>query len=331
MTTMWRLGLCGQIKRLAYLAAAFVPMLLTMAGPIAAEPTYKVTNVINLPGGQQITSIDIQTVSPALGLYAMTDRKNKAVNVFNTANDTFLFQTTGFCGLAGATPACGGTFASEAGPNGIIFVNNKEIWAPDADSTIKVIDLATRTITKTISVGGTKRADELCHDPNTNTVLVANDRAVDNFIAFINAATYTVTKKIKLDGTGGTPNATNGIEQCQYDPRTGLFYIPAWEETSSVFTKREQEYKPGVNFAGGGFTADVGLTATNTYTRTEDEGYYGSIKAVDPKTGDMKWVYKMSQVTDSGVLTTALCYGLRLYVGPRETSTHLIRGYLDEN
>ena len=49
----------------------------------------------------------------------------------------------------------------------------------------------------------------------------------------------------------------------------------------------------------------MGLTATNTYTRTEEEGYYGSIKAVDPKTGDAKWVFKMSQVTDSGVLTTA--------------------------
>ena len=225
MTTMWRLGLCGQIKRLAYLATALAPMLLTMAGPIAAEPTYKVTKIISLPNGQQITSVDIQTVSPSLGLYAMTDRNNKAVNVFDTSSDAFVFQTTGFCGLAGATPACGGTFASEAGPNGIIFVNNKEIWAPDADSTIKVIDLATRTITKTISTGGTKRADELCHDPNTNTVLSANDRAVDNFIVFINAATYTVTKKIKLDGTGGTPNATNGIEQCQYNPRTGLFYL----------------------------------------------------------------------------------------------------------
>src|SRR5205085_7035665 len=139
--------------------------------------------------------------SPSLGLYAMTDRKNKAVNVFDTATDTFLFQTTGFCGLAGATPACGGTFASEAGPNGIIFVNNKEIWAPDADSTIKVIDLGTKTITKTISTGGTKRADELCNDPNTNTVLVANDRALDTFITFINAPTYSLTRTTRLNVT----------------------------------------------------------------------------------------------------------------------------------
>jgi alcohol dehydrogenase (cytochrome c) len=102
----------------------------------------------------------------------------------------------------------------------------------------------------------------------------------------------------------GNQGGTNWYNPA-FNPRTGLFYVPAWEETSSVFTKRAQEYKAGVNYAGGGFTADVGLTPTNTYTRTEDEGYYGAIKAIDVKTGDIKWAFKLSQVTDSGVLTTA--------------------------
>ena len=102
----------------------------------------------------------------------------------------------------------------------------------------------------------------------------------------------------------GNQGGTNWYNPA-FNPRTGLFYIPTWEETSSVFTKREQEFKPGVNFGGGGMTSAVGLTTQNTYTRTEDEGYFGSIKAIDPKTGDAKWVYKMAQVTDSGVLTTA--------------------------
>jgi alcohol dehydrogenase (cytochrome c) len=102
----------------------------------------------------------------------------------------------------------------------------------------------------------------------------------------------------------GNQGGTNWYNPA-FNPRTGLFYVPTWEESSSVFTKREQEYKPGVNYAGGGMTTAVGLTTQNTYTRTEDEGYYGSIKAIDPKTGEAKWVYKLSQVTDSGVLTTA--------------------------
>jgi alcohol dehydrogenase (cytochrome c) len=32
---------------------------------------------------------------------------------------------------------------------------------------------------------------------------------------------------------------------------------------------------------------------------------YGSIQAVDPKTGERRWEFRMSDVTDSGVLSTA--------------------------
>jgi alcohol dehydrogenase (cytochrome c) len=102
----------------------------------------------------------------------------------------------------------------------------------------------------------------------------------------------------------GNQGGTNWYNPA-FNPRTGLFYIPTWEETFSTFTKREQEFKAGTVFGGGGPTVPVGLTPLNTWARTEDEGYYGSIKAVDPRTGDIKWTYKMSQVTDSGVLTTA--------------------------
>src|SRR6266853_2443721 len=136
-------GLC-QLR--GGLAGALASALLMMTGPVSAEPVYDFVGAISLPGGQQLTSIDIQVTAPSLGLYAATDRKNFAVDVFDTTTNTFLFQTTGFCGLAGAGP-CKGTFASEAGPNGVIFVNNKEIWAADGNSTIKVIDLGTKTIT----------------------------------------------------------------------------------------------------------------------------------------------------------------------------------------
>src|SRR5262249_2847888 len=198
--------------------------LLSMAGPAAADAVYKVTSIISLPGGQKITSFDIVDTAPTLGLMAFTDRANKSVDVIDTTTNTVLFQVAGFCGLAGSG-TCTGTFATEAGGNGTVFVDNKEIWGGDGDSTVKVVDLGTRAITHTIPTGGTKRADELCHDPVDNLVLVANDRAVDNFLTFISTKTYTVVKKVKLDGTGGFPKATNGIEQCQFNPRTGLFYL----------------------------------------------------------------------------------------------------------
>ena len=49
-------------------------------------------------------------------------------------------------------------------------------------------------------------------------------------------------------------------------------------------------------------------------TRTEDEGY-GTIRALDPKTGTRKWEFKMADVSMSGILTTASDV---LFAGGRE-------------
>ena len=48
--------------------------------------------------------------------------------------------------------------------------------------------------------------------------------------------------------------------------------------------------------------------------RTEAEGY-GALKALDPKTGQLKWEFKMVDWTESGVLTTASDL---LFTGSRE-------------
>jgi hypothetical protein len=110
-------------------------------------------------------------------------------------------------------------------------------------SSVKVVNLKTGGVTHTILTGttgptgqfqGARRADELCWDPRDNLVLVANDEAVDTYISFIstdpNNRPYMVIDQIKLDGSDTTHNAgsvkaTNGIEQCQWNPRTGLFYL----------------------------------------------------------------------------------------------------------
>jgi alcohol dehydrogenase (cytochrome c) len=52
-----------------------------------------------------------------------------------------------------------------------------------------------------------------------------------------------------------------------------------------------------------------------TLTRLEENEGYGAVWAVDPKTGQMKWEFKMSDVTDAGVLTTASDV---LFTGGRE-------------
>ena len=47
------------------------------------------------------------------------------------------------------------------------------------------------------------------------------------------------------------------------------------------------------------------LTPGPAINRRRPEDGYGGIQAIDPKTGDKKWEYKMADVVDAGVLSTA--------------------------
>src|SRR6476619_275094 len=113
MATKHRWTGSKKFRSLAFLAGAVASAM--VAAPAVADMAYKVTSIISLPGGQQITRVDIVFTDPVLSEYAVTDRKNKSVDVFDTKTNTLLFQAVGFCGLAGTTCTTG-TFASEAGP-----------------------------------------------------------------------------------------------------------------------------------------------------------------------------------------------------------------------
>ena len=108
----------------------------------------------------------------------------------------------------------------------------------------------------------------------------------------------------------GTQGGTNWYPP-SYSPRTGLFYVPTWDNYSSRSAKypvgpwvEGKRYTgstppPGMEVPGGGRQSRV----TPAFKR-EDEGY-GAIRALDPKTGEKKWDYKMVNYTESGVLSTA--------------------------
>ena len=101
----------------------------------------------------------------------------------------------------------------------------------------------------------------------------------------------------------GVQGATNWYSP-SYSPRTGLFYIPAWDKYSSVFVKVPTEYTEGRRYVGTSPRSVVGLQGAAVNQRKENEGY-GAVRAIDPKTGEQKWEFKMLDVTDAGVLTTA--------------------------
>ena len=98
-----------------------------------------------------------------------------------------------------------------------------------------------------------------------------------------------------------------------YSPRTELFYIPAWEDYATVFNGEAQEYVEGRSFIGGipGAFEPVpdaptvaGLTRGPINTWTDAVGN-GAILALDALTGEERWKFQMTDVTSSGVLTTA--------------------------
>ncbi|HTW66870.1 MAG TPA: PQQ-dependent dehydrogenase, methanol/ethanol family [Bryobacteraceae bacterium] len=90
-----------------------------------------------------------------------------------------------------------------------------------------------------------------------------------------------------------------------YSPHTGLFYIPTWDNYYSVYVKENVAFNEGRLFTGPLPKSPVPLIRPpQVGTRSVEDGY-GAIRAIDPQTGDRKWEYKMTDVTDSGLLTTA--------------------------
>ena len=234
---------CARLATLiAVLASVVGAGTALVAGPgtaFAAEETFSKTSTITVPGG--LNSFDIGFVDPELKLYFLADRTNATVDQVKTSDNTITQLAKGsFVGVQPGT--------NTSGPNGVITANDhKEVWAADGvlcgnppgsspcgattpatqTSRILVIDL-TGKVTHTIDNGGQRRADELCEDPQHHVVLLANDDDLDLFLTFISTESYKVVGKLHLDGSD--PNAknvkaTNGIEQCQWNPRTKKFYL----------------------------------------------------------------------------------------------------------
>src|SRR6516162_9838826 len=208
-------------------------------GPAAAkDEVFGVTSVISLPDSQKLGSFDISFVDPANEVYLLADRTNKSIDVVDTSTNTLTHQLTAPApGFAGAVlcPPPSNAANDCAGPDGVLVANGHQIWVGDGNSRVWVLDLTSSPPGKLIAgpistaLTGTTdptRADELCHDDLNQIILVANDASSPHpFVTFISSTSFGVLGHIVLDGTNGKPNASGGIEQCQWSPRTGKFYL----------------------------------------------------------------------------------------------------------
>ena len=123
----------------------------------------------------------------------------------------------------------------------------------------------------------------------------------------------------------GVQGGTNWYSP-SYSPSTRLFYMSVWEGYGSVFEAEEAEYVEGRVFLGGrpappipgGALPNLARGHINTWT---EEAGSGAVMAIDPATGEQRWKYEMTDVTSSGVLTTATDV---LFTGNREGYFHAL-------
>jgi hypothetical protein len=236
------------------ITAALALAVTAWAGEKRNDEMFVLKTVIPIPGSP-LVSFDISWVDPVLHKYYLADRNNKSVDVIDTSTTppSFLTQfiptNPGFvgartiddqgnvgCTIGALDPSCAGS-NDISGPDGVLTVDHKELWVGDGESRVWVLDAkdghvltlpggASNPIPTSPVGTNHRRADELCYDSADHLVLVANNADVPPFASIISTQTYTVVSggKIVFDGNNGVPHA-DGIEQCQWSPVTGKFYI----------------------------------------------------------------------------------------------------------
>jgi alcohol dehydrogenase (cytochrome c) len=123
----------------------------------------------------------------------------------------------------------------------------------------------------------------------------------------------------------GVQGGTNWYSP-SYSPRTGLFYLSVWDDYGAIYTPVPVEYKEGQRFGGGRLASPLAPGAAmvpfvrrspiNTWTEAAGRG---AVVALDPRTGQRKWAFQMTDVSTAGMLTTATDL---LFTGTREGFFH---------
>jgi hypothetical protein len=209
---------CKLARSVGYFATAIaLPWFIGTAAapPAQADETYTLVAIVPLPAGSQpLASTDIAWVDADSHTYALTDRSNKSIDIIDTRKNQNIRP------LKANPPFAGRQAKQSSGPNGVVIVEHKEVWAGDGPAgnapdggcgptpnpttcttsgSFKVIDLESGATIKTIYVkklSDTKpvihgAADEICYNPSSDVILGASHATAfgDQFITFALART----------------------------------------------------------------------------------------------------------------------------------------------
>ena len=219
------------LNQMAGMAAGAIAML-AMAVPaltqeaIQKDEVFELTTAIRT-GTNALVSFDISWFDSGLNRYFLAERSNNQIVIVNPSDNSITAIAKGI--FAGVNPG-GNDFS---GPDGVLTVQKSgvtELWVGDSPGKVWVLDAVTGANilgdSKFIDVGGTTRADELCFDAKDNLIMIASPGEDPPFVTFISTKSHQVVRKLQFDG--GTDvmglKATNGLEQCGWSPKTGLFY-----------------------------------------------------------------------------------------------------------
>jgi len=88
----------------------------------------------------------------------------------------------------------------------------------------------------------------------------------------------------------------------------GKFEQFSWKslmDSYATFPRRAVEFVEGRVFVGAFPVGPIPTLHGGPINRRIPEQGYGAIQAFDPKTGTRRWIFKLADLTDSGVLSTA--------------------------
>src|SRR5258708_21716401 len=181
----------------------------TTVAPTVAAPV-KLAKIGNIDLPTQTDSFDFATIDPSTTTLYLADRTHKGVDIISLANEKYVSTITGFIGLRKS---------DDSGPNGVLLVPDaNQLWATDGDSTVKIIDLATKTVVASISLGGKKRGDDLAYDPQDKLVVIGSDAEETPYLTFISVPDRKVLGTLQYPGAGG-------VEGILWSQAKGAFYV----------------------------------------------------------------------------------------------------------
>jgi hypothetical protein len=199
---------------LRQVAAGFYLSLCLLA--FARADSLRRIGTIQVPGASAAHPFDVfdsGLVASRLNQYLLSNISMKSVDVFEASTGKFLYRVPGFFGYQ--APCC-----ERVGPGSLELTGDTELWATDADSSIKIIDLAARKIIESLSTGGHLRTDAMAYDSRDDLMAVNNPDDAVPFVTFVSTHQgHAILGKIDF------PRASAGLEASVWSPRTGLYYL----------------------------------------------------------------------------------------------------------